>query len=490
MRAAAVLAIFAAVTGVCLAATIHVPGDYATIQEAIDAATNGDTILVAPGTYDGLEGIDFLGKAVHLKSTGGPAVTVISALIFVVRFQNGEDHGTILEGFTVCNGAWYGGIQCSGASPVLRNNIIRDNTTLEGGQGGGIQCKNGSSPLIIDNIIRGNSVTSGYNAQHCEGGGIYADATSSPVIMNNLIEDNVSGLYSHYAYRNGGGIYCQNGSGALIVNNIVRGNSAKDYGGGILCFENAKIINNIVVENTVEGIMCKDDSVVLNNTVAYNIGAGIDCTCNDPNSGVLIANNIVWKSDNQYGQFIVSDQGTPIVQYCDVEGGWPGPGNIDADPLFVDPAGGDYHLTYPSPCRDAGDNAPVSELCDFEGDPRIAFGTADMGADEFHTHLYYTGDAAPGGTVALKYVDVPGTAPVGFWIAFNVLATPMPGAYGDWWLLPPMVGPITLSAIPASGVQVLSGQLPASPPGPYTLYFQAIMGTPLKLSNLCTVEVQ
>ena len=127
---------------------------------------------------------------------------------------------------------------------------------------------------------------------------------------------------------------------------------------------------------------------------------------------------------------------------------------IDSDPLFVDAAGGDYHLTFTSPCRGSGDNAAVTETTDFEGDPRIAQGTVDMGADEFYRHLYYTGEATPGSPVELKLVDLPGASPVGFWIALDALETPIPGAYGDWYLLSPMVGPSLLPPIPADGVQV------------------------------------
>ena len=91
------------------AATIYVPNNYLTIQDAIDAATNGDTIIVRPGTY--VENIDFLGKEITLISEQGPEVTIIDGgkpsnpdYGSVVTFINGESPNTILEGFTITNG--------------------------------------------------------------------------------------------------------------------------------------------------------------------------------------------------------------------------------------------------------------------------------------------------------------------------------------------------------------------------------------------------
>jgi hypothetical protein len=85
---------------------------------------------------------------------------------------------------------------------------------------------------------------------------------------------------------------------------------------------------------------------------------------------------------------------TQVVTYSDIQGA-PGAGNIDEDPLFVDPANGDLHLGPDSPCIDAGDNgAPNLPAYDFEGDPRIMDGDlngtriVDMGVDEFGHAVY------------------------------------------------------------------------------------------------------
>ena len=74
----------------------------------------------------------------------------------------------------------------------------------------------------------------------------------------------------------------------------------------------------------------------------------------------------------------------------------------------------DFHLLYDSPCRDAGTDDGMSiPDDDYEGDPRTEDASIDIGADEFHKHFYYKGDATPEGKVRARLVDVPGSAPVG-----------------------------------------------------------------------------
>ena len=95
---------------------INVPGDVSNIQAGIGIAVAGDTILVAPGTYNEL--LDFQGKAITVESSGGPVATRIDALGLgsVVRFHNQENNGSVLRGFTVTGGVSTtnpgGGISC------------------------------------------------------------------------------------------------------------------------------------------------------------------------------------------------------------------------------------------------------------------------------------------------------------------------------------------------------------------------------------------
>jgi len=114
-------------------------------------------------------------------------------------------------------------------------------------------------------------------------------------------------------------------------------------------------------------------------------GGGI--YCNNCSLGVI--NSILWGDTSSYAPEIFQSGGSVTVTYSDVEGSWPGAGNIDIDPLFVDPTNDDFHLQTGSPCIDTGDNsAPGLPATDIDGESRIQDGDGDsvalvdMGADE------------------------------------------------------------------------------------------------------------
>jgi parallel beta-helix repeat protein len=526
MRFVIVLVTILAIPAIASSKTIHVPGDYLTIQEAIDAAVNGDTILVKPGRY--VENIDFLGKAIELLSEQGPEVTEIdgNSAGSVAVFKTGEGAGTILSGFTVTKGkaAFGGGIYCNGSSPTISGNIIMDNSATS--DGGGIFC-NASHPAIKDNTISGNSADS-------RGGGIELVAASNPVISWNVIDGN-SAEYC------GGGICCDGGSAPEISCNTFTANTTPNFGAGILTdLSTPKIVGNTFAWNTSStsagAIYCHESSVtiagnmivnnlakafggaliidgdssslLLNNTISENTGSfwGGGLLCWD-GAIVTITNTIFWNNVASFGPEInldVWDDPTTVnISHSNVKGGqasvyiekgcmlnW-GPGMIDADPLFVDPALEDFHLTFNSPCRGSGDDSavPPDLLDDFEGDPRIAYGTVDMGADEFYTHLYWTGDATPGGNVEVKFVGLPGTSPVGLCIGTGVLEPPIPSIWGDWYLQFPIIGPVDLGSITSpEGVLVIPSTIPGSPPAPYSIPMQALIGD--TLTNLCVIKVK
>jgi hypothetical protein len=163
-------------------------------------------------------------------------------------------------------------------------------------------------------------------------------------------------------------------------------------------------------------------------------------------------------------------------------------GNICEDPLFVDGINGDCHLLFDSPCRNGGDNSsPSLPEVDFEGDPRRADGFVDMGADEFHRHLYMTGDFTPGGSVQCKFVGWPGTSPIGLFLSLGVLDDPLQTQWGDFYLKSPFVLWV-LFPIPATGVLILPATLPVDLPGPYDISMQALIGD--QLSNLYVLFVK
>ncbi len=188
--------------------------NYSTVQDAINASANGDTVIIRPGTY--VENIDFVGKAITVRSEQGHSVTAIDGnqADSVVTFASGETTSSVLEGFTVTNGTGSligaypdgGGIYCFGASPTIRGNVIAGNTATYY-SGGGIACYN-SSLIIEDNVITGNSTSFG--------GGVACYDSPFPIIEGNTITDNGAAFC-------GGGIYCSF-SYPAIENNLIAEN--------------------------------------------------------------------------------------------------------------------------------------------------------------------------------------------------------------------------------------------------------------------------
>ena len=167
-----------------IAATINVPTQYSTIQSGIDAAVNGDTVLVADGVYSGTRNIDldFSGRTITLISTGGPANCIIdcesSGRGF--NFHSGENRTSVVEGFTVINGYISdngGGISVVNSSPSLKNCIIADNQS-NNHDGGGVYVNNGA-PIFLNCTFYRNT------ARYGDGGGIYS--VNSSMIVNSSI---------------------------------------------------------------------------------------------------------------------------------------------------------------------------------------------------------------------------------------------------------------------------------------------------------------
>jgi parallel beta-helix repeat protein len=409
------------------AAIINVPADEPTIQAAIDAASNGDTVLVAPGTY--YENINFMGKAITVTSSGGPSVTTINgnAAGTVVIFTNNEGNHSVLSGFTITNGNSYGnyenfgftdydggGIYISYASPTITNNIvtqnrgcgngggiaveyssavIRGNTIsnndqggCSGGHGGGVYIKGAGSAQIIGNTISNNLWIGGW------GGGIAIEYSATPTVENNTISDNTTTGIS--PENEGGGIYIYN-SAPVIIQNLITGNSASvpgeasaGEGGGIY----------------LESSAGSGALLMVNNTIAGNSGsAGSGIYADNYSAQTDLVNNVVVASPGQPAVFCGESSGEipPIVRSTDAystggngfDGGCAGMagsnGNISADPLFSN-ASSDFHLQAGSPAIDTGDNsAPGLPTTDFDGNPRNVDGNGDgsavvdMGAYEF-----------------------------------------------------------------------------------------------------------
>lgn len=513
-----------------------VPGDFPTIQGALSdpSVISGDKVIVRAGTY--VENVDFLGKEIKLKSEDGPGCTVIDGsgqFLSVVSIKSGEGRGAVLQGFTLTNGwgtlyidgnRWGGGIYCQNSSPAIMNNIIINNKMSH--IGGGIAGLSSGNPLIKDNEICYNSAGGGGglvfrlgcsclvegnyihdNHSDWSGGGITVRwETYDSIIRNNRIENN-------YAGSDGGGIYIGANTASYIYNNVIIGNvsdmKAKSGGGGGICLWNCYEISSYVYNNYIANNICHrnndggggggiysryDNSFIYNNTITGNesIRGGGLFVLSFSHIIPRISNSIIWGNKANWGPDIGLCEKTGsdvIVEYSNVTRGWQGTGNIHADPMFVDPSNGDYHLQYLSPCRDMGStNAPYLPDYDFEGDPRNSGDDVDMGADEFHPHLYCMGAATPSGTILAKFVGLPGTTINGVVLGVNILDPPLPCEYGLWYMDDPMEFILGLGTIPACGVADFPGIIPSTPPAPYTVYLQGVID--FGLTNLCPVNVQ
>ncbi len=217
---------------------IHVPADYSTIQAGIDAAMEGGLVIVSPGTYP--ENIDFLGKAITVRSEEGAEVTIIDGnqAGSVVTFSNGESEWSLLDGFTIRNGhaRYGGGLFCLNSSPTIENCTISGNRGyIDQGYtyGGGIYCKE-SSPTIVGCTILENTAKSS--------GGVHCDSSSSPTITNCTIMGNVATYY-------GGGVGCSHSSDPFIVNCVISDNTSSRYGGAIRCSSSPSIMNCSIFRN-------------------------------------------------------------------------------------------------------------------------------------------------------------------------------------------------------------------------------------------------
>src|SRR4051812_27514101 len=360
--------------------TINVPANQPTIQAGIDAAANGDTVLVAPGIY--FENINFKGKAITLKSSGGASATTIDGTnkASVVTFNTAETRASVLDGFTITHGYDFfngGGVSISGASPTVQNNIITGNHSV---WGLGVHIT-GGSPLIKNNNVTGNTVNGGSSGE--PGGGIGLLGADNPQIIGNTISNNQmpGGGF-------GGGIGV-NGNAGLIAGNTITSNYVYNSGGGIQVINstNGTIINNLIANNTDGGAGFgpgADDGVAisvpsgnqgvsfLNNTLVNNalFVQGFD-------SGTVIQNNLVYITGSQNplgcgtypGQVpliknndFYSTNGTPNSGLCST-GVIGTNGNVSVDPLFGNPAN-DFQLMPTSPVIDAGLNMGVSATTD------------------------------------------------------------------------------------------------------------------------------
>ena len=410
VRAVVCVLVFGSSAGFA-ATTIRVPADQPTIQAGINAASNGDTVLVAPGTYH--ENINFKGKAITVSSTGRAKVTIIDGggITSVVTFNSNETATSVLSGFTIQNGNAYnapagqegGGIAVDQASPIIKDNIIQNNFGKS--TGGGIDVYFGS-PLIEGNIIRNNSQTpllSGGSG----GGGLGVGGNGATQIIGNVIEHNT------WPTAFGGGLTLFAAGSVLVKNNLFMDNTSADGGNALYMantFSGALIVQNVFIGNNSKNgstVYWSDSpGAVISNTFA-------DGPSTTPNFSIfsvtgvesytVIANNVITATDsgtvafyctsgdfsspsNFYNNDVYSKGGSAYGGLCTSQTG--SNTNISASPMFLTKS--NVRLQGGSPAIDAGNNsAPDLPSTDFAGNPRIINGndgpsaTVDMGAYEF-----------------------------------------------------------------------------------------------------------
>ncbi|MDP2895850.1 MAG: choice-of-anchor Q domain-containing protein [bacterium] len=285
---------------------------FKTIQEAVDSASDADTIVVERWTY--YENVHFKGKNIRLLSTNPLDPDVVAGTIIdgfrngsVVSFAGTENESCLLSGFTIRQGraqegaGIYGGPYESRSRATISHNVITRNSALL--NGGGVSYCSGA---LSDNVVMNNSAGE-------KGGGLYQ---CDGIIRNCKVE--------HNSAWKGGGI---SSSDDVIENCSFSANSALSEGGGLYdC-----------------------DATLLNCTVYGNsagTGGGGLAYCEG-----VIRNCIVWGNKASFGTQL---HGSSFPSYCCIER-WDrgGEGNFPDDPLLLDPADGDYHLQGTSPCIDA-----------------------------------------------------------------------------------------------------------------------------------------
>jgi hypothetical protein len=304
------------------------------IQDAIDAAAPGDTVLVINGIYQtgGAIASVYNGyytssgnesnrvavtKAITVRSISGPAKTTIigrasnlsSDLVRCVFLTN----GATLDGFTLTNGYTDyagGGVWCGSTNAIVTNCIIAGNMSIPSlyGMGGGA-----IFGTLNDCVLSANHAP--------DGGGAYKS-----VLNNCLLTGNIA------AGGGGGG----GGASSCVLNSctIVSNIGSVDGGGA-----EYSILNNCIVYYNIAGF-----SSLGNNY--YSCTLNYCCTTPMPTNGV---------------------------------------GNITNESVFVNLTNGDFHLQATSPCINSGNNAYLASLTDLDGNPRISGGTVDMGAYEYQT---------------------------------------------------------------------------------------------------------
>ena len=282
------------------AVTIHVPADQPTIQQAIDAAVNGDEIVIAPGTY--LEHIDLLGKAVTLRGTDPNDPAVVAATIIdggndpnapgfpqnvgtVVACRTGEGPDTVLLGLTITGGAASagnglaagGGIGMFQANPTVTNCRFVNNSVADpAADGGGIYCGFGGPVTFTGCEFIGNSAN--------DGGGLFV--IINPVsVIDCVFRDNTSMDDDDSFSGDGAGLFAGSTPSITVTGCMFENNTATGAGGGAWLFStdvgvvnvtNCDLIDNTASDEDGGGALIWNGETTVTDCVVRGNSAGDD----------------------------------------------------------------------------------------------------------------------------------------------------------------------------------------------------------------------
>jgi len=232
-----------------------------------------------------------------------------------------------------------GAVYCESSNLVLKNSELSNN---DASHGGGMQCTD-SRVLISQCIFKNNTATSYGGAL-----GLY---NGHVMLLDNILINNSAGY--------GAAIYSYDGD-HVIANSVVTKNIAENDVGGIYIREGNPILcNNTIVEN-------QNERMSISGLASYS------------DETTTVINCIIW--NNAGNNIYISSQGTANVTFCNIPGGYPGTGNMNSDPQFIDPAGNNYQLNPGSPCIDSGDPATIYNDLNGTRNDMGAFGGSKLAA--------------------------------------------------------------------------------------------------------------
>lgn len=490
-------ALLLAFTGRAAAADLHVPTDHATIQGAIDAASDGDAVLVAPGTWR--EAIDFHGKAIEVRGEAGADATILdgTGLGTVVRMTSGEGPLTVLRGFTIRNRSLdigEVGLLCQGSSPRVEACRFREldlvaPDCLVNVYGLAARCS-GGAPAFTGCAFEDDLVSFPCIKGQLHGIALAALDGAAPrlesctVVRQRVALDDPS---SFALFATGASLVLRdcvvedNDRGGISVSNgaldaercRIRGNRA---GPGIALSGppalQSRLVQVEVTGNDQAGLSLafQPSAKIARSTFTGNGKASASAKEIDAiffSGSLVIEDTIAWGKG--LSPFLTA--ATTTVRYSDVKGGFAGTGNQSADPLFVDEAEGDVHLGPGSPCIDAGDPAGPA---DPDGTP------PDQGAHPYEP--WHSIEAGPAGTLTGSGSLHPNSA-------FTITLTGAPArrafalVFGDTTIASPLPGGLLVVApqavilgfaTDASGAWSMTDRWPATAPPATTIALQAL----------------